>query len=435
MSPRTLLISPFFDAALPSGGVLYSVDVVREWLARGRSVTLLCGRRERRLADLQDYVDAGQLTILPIVDDEQIRFTHHPDPRTYAAARDAIRAVAPDVIHVHNTHGMLSAVEAAIDSPAPVVATALDFSLICLNFYLYDSTGSVCPGLQGTGCCQRCISRTMHGSPRWLEPVLPRWATRRIWPRFVRLDQIKAAPELHALMAHVRRGVDAIIAPSPIMHEKMTAATRGANVCVREILYGVAPEKVLRPDKMPSEILRLAYLGSAERIKGLHVLIAMLESLPAGLPFEIRAIGNDAVRAAIVQTSAHVRSYLRYHPPLFGRELAAEHARIDAVLVPSLWYENSPFVVLESLANGTPVIASDQPGISHLITPGVNGELVRPGDPAAWRNALLPLIERPGRVRRMQTAARLDRTTADFVDDVAELESELLPAERELVPA
>ncbi len=131
-----MLISPFFDTALPSGGVVYSVNVAREWLSRGRRIAVLCGQRERTLGPLQSYVDAGQLMLHPIVSDKQIRFSHHIHTDVADAAWAALQTLKPDVVHVHNFQGMLGAVQAAVDSEVPVILTALDFGLLCFNFCL-----------------------------------------------------------------------------------------------------------------------------------------------------------------------------------------------------------------------------------------------------------------------------------------------------------
>ena len=126
------------------------------------------------------------------------------------------------------------------------------------------------------------------------------------------------------------------------------------------------------------------------------------------------------------RATARARRYLRYHPPLFGQALAAEHARIDALLWPSICHENSPYAVLESLANGTPVIASDQAGVRHLIEPDRNGWLLEPGDPHVWAKTITAAAQSPETLRAMSPACRFDRTVADFVDDLERIETDLV---------
>lgn len=422
---RILLISPFFDAGLPSGGVLYSIDVAREWLRRGREVAVICGRRERSLGDLEVFAAAERLTIHPIAEPEQLRFTHHPDASVASSARRVIETFEPDVIHAHNLHGHLSAIDAAIASPAPVILTALDFGLLCFNFYLFDGTTAPCAGPESASRCAACVGRTIRGPAAWLGPLLPRPVTRRLWPRFVRLDQMKQAAVLHGHMRRILLGCDRIVAPSPIMAERLRAYGAREEQVI-ELVYGVQPDKIVRPPKHPSDRVRLAFMGNAGQVKGLTVLLEAVDRLPDGLPLEIRAYGGEEVEAAVENASPGARRYLSWHLPVFGHSLAEEQASIDAVLVPSLWHENAPFVVLESLANGTPVLASDQAGIRHLIEHEVNGLLIPAGDAGAWSEVLVDAAREPGRIRAMAARATFTRTTTDFIDDLESVEAELI---------
>lgn len=422
---RTLVISPFFDARLPSGGVLYSVQMARQWLHRGRIVDVICADGARSLADLQHFVDLGQLRLHPILPAERTRFSHHPDPALHRKTGELIRDLRPDVIHVHNIQGMMSAILAAVESPVPVILTALDFGLLCFNFCLYQGSADICDGPTSSARCARCLRRTIRGPAGWLGPVLPRSVTRRLWPRFVRLDQIKSAQELHGTMRTVLQSLDAIIALSPGLARRLQEYGAPADRVIH-LSQGVAPEQRVRPLKTPSEVLRLAYLGGIDPIKGLHVIVAAADRLPDDLPLLIEVFGGDTARMFLDEQSARARRYLRHHPPMFGRALAEEHSRIDALLVPSVVHENAPSAVLISLANGTPVIASDRPGISHLIRPEENGRLIEAGSPAAWFEALLRAANSPNEIHRMRDGARYDRTTADFSDDVEHLESRLI---------
>jgi glycosyltransferase involved in cell wall biosynthesis len=63
-------------------------------------------------------------------------------------------------------------------------------------------------------------------------------------------------------------------------------------------------------------------------------------------------------------------------------------ASVDAVIVPSLCYENSPTIIYESFAVGTPVIASRIGGIPTLIVEGENGYTFEPGNEASFLHAL-----------------------------------------------
>jgi glycosyltransferase involved in cell wall biosynthesis len=68
---------------------------------------------------------------------------------------------------------------------------------------------------------------------------------------------------------------------------------------------------------------------------------------------------------------------------------------LDLLVVPSLM-ETTPFVVLEAMAAGRPVVASRIYGIPEMIEEGESGFLVTPADPAGLADALLPLISNAG---------------------------------------
>lgn len=429
-SLRTLLISPFFDAELHSGGVQLSIDVVREMLQRGRTVGVICADRHRSLGDLQEYADGGQLQLYPLIDHESTRFSHHSNETLYSSARSVIAAFQPDVMHIHNTQGMFSAIFAAVDAHVPTVMTVLDCGLLCFNFVLYSGGDEICAGPTSPETCRRCINRTIRGPAKHLWPILPRPVTRKVWPRFVRLDQIKTAPMLHSLMERARASLDAFIVATPKLGDRLHAYGTPQER-IHRVLYGLRPSKIVRPVKAPSEILRFAYLGGTDRAKGAHVLTEASELLPDGLPLDIRMYGGRELADLLHNAPSRSKRYVSYQSPLSDDELAAEHARFDALLLPSIAHENTPLAALEALANGTPVIGANRPGIDHVIHSNGNGWLVEAGDSSAWARVLVHAVKHPAQLRRMAANAYFNRTLRDYLDDVEAVEAGVLSRRRD----
>jgi glycosyltransferase involved in cell wall biosynthesis len=71
-------------------------------------------------------------------------------------------------------------------------------------------------------------------------------------------------------------------------------------------------------------------------------------------------------------------------------------AHVDWVVVPSVWWENSPLVIQEAFQQGRPVICSDIGGMAEKVTDGVNGLHFGVGDPASLAEALRRAVETPG---------------------------------------
>ncbi len=78
-------------------------------------------------------------------------------------------------------------------------------------------------------------------------------------------------------------------------------------------------------------------------------------------------------------------------------------AGLDAVIVPSVWFENSPLTIQEAFIGGVPVITSNQGGMAELVRDGVDGLHFRLGDANDLRNKLVSLIEDPNQLNRLRS--------------------------------
>ena len=76
----------------------------------------------------------------------------------------------------------------------------------------------------------------------------------------------------------------------------------------------------------------------------------------------------------------------------------------EATVLPSAW-ENFPHSVVESLAVGTPVVASRTGGVAEVVTDGHNGLLLDPSDPDALSGALRRVVREPELVERLRGSA------------------------------
>jgi glycosyltransferase involved in cell wall biosynthesis len=85
----------------------------------------------------------------------------------------------------------------------------------------------------------------------------------------------------------------------------------------------------------------------------------------------------------------------------------------DVLVLASYAIENLPFAVLEAMAVGLPVVATDVGALAELVDDGVTGWLVPPRDTAALATALGRLVADPERARAMGRAGR-DRLDAEF---------------------
>ena len=94
-------------------------------------------------------------------------------------------------------------------------------------------------------------------------------------------------------------------------------------------------------------------------------------------------------------------------------------AEADVLVVPSIWYENSPLTVHEAYLAGLPVVASAHGGLSELVEHEVSGLTFRPASPASLRRAVLRLANDRGLLRKL--CRRLPRVKS-IEENASELE-------------
>jgi glycosyltransferase involved in cell wall biosynthesis len=177
------------------------------------------------------------------------------------------------------------------------------------------------------------------------------------------------------------------------------------------IPYLLYPEEAAIPK---SDVGYFAYIGRLSREKGLSTLLRAMRQLPQ---VRLLIVGDGRMRPALERMVAELQlSGVRFAGYLSGEALNRALAQARFTVVPSEWYENSPYSVLESLAMGKPVVASRIGGIPELIDEGKDGLLFTPGDEDELVSCLRRLWNDPEETRRMGLKGRrkvLERYTPE----------------------
>ncbi len=139
-----------------------------------------------------------------------------------------------------------------------------------------------------------------------------------------------------------------------------------------------------------------------EQQKGLPYLIDAVPLVP-GVSFAIAGDGPD--REALEKQA--VANGVGDRVIFLGRrdDVPALLAAADLFVLPSL-YEGLPLSIMEAMAAGTPVIASDIGGNNELVVSGTNGLLVPPRNPAALADAVTMLVANPSRAASLAAVAQ-----------------------------
>jgi glycosyltransferase involved in cell wall biosynthesis len=180
----------------------------------------------------------------------------------------------------------------------------------------------------------------------------------------------------------------------------------------------VKPGPAERPTTTP---VTVGYLGRFDAIKGVHDLARAIASLPANLPIRVELRGPSA-GAADRRVRDEVESLVRgdtrvaFAPAVTAAQTLDLLAGYDVLCCPSVCAEGGPTVAIEAHAVGTPVIGTRIGGLAELVTDGVNGRLVPPGDWRALASALADLARDPaGTVDRWRLALPTPPRTMDEI--------------------
>jgi glycosyltransferase involved in cell wall biosynthesis len=184
--------------------------------------------------------------------------------------------------------------------------------------------------------------------------------------------------------------------------------------CVDD-LDGAAPRRVPATD---ASTLTIGVVGRLAPQKGQReFLVAFATAFAADPSVRARIVGaalfgEDDYAAALGDLARDLGVADRVDLVGFVPDVAAELARLDVLVVPSIVPEGFGLTVVEGMAAGLPVIAPDAGGPAEIVTNGVDGVLVPAGDSAALASAMRRLAGDPSVRQRLGDAAR--QRAADF---------------------
>jgi GT2 family glycosyltransferase/glycosyltransferase involved in cell wall biosynthesis len=342
---------------------------------------------------------------------------------------------APDAAHIHHlTCLSTTIVQSLADRGIPRFVTLHDYWLMCHRGQRLDVNYRVCagPGAHGCGACvgaaggAGAMAFAGAGVIRFVERRLPADAARHFGRAARRIGSLvssrrEAADHERRRCEHMRAicgEVTHFFAPSRCMRDAFVA-------------FGVSPERItIAPygfdrealghvARMPSDRLRIGFLGSLMISKAPHVLLEAFGRLPAGVAtvnlFGAFADyhGDDSYRRQLDPLIAV--DGVRVHAAVPHERIAEALASIDVLVVPSVWPENSPLVIQEAFLAGIPVVASRIGGIPEVVDEGRNGLLFRAGDVDDLTRALRPLLQTPALLDRLRSGIPAVRTIEEDV--------------------
>lgn len=328
----------------------------------------------RTAYDLIDEHDPGDSRVrLRIINNpaSRDRYQHAEIDRAFAGLLDEFR---PDIVHInHVSHLSTSMLRAVKDRGLPLVFTLHDFWLMCPRGQFIQRTQSddghlypMCDGQEDRKCADRCYSIYYSGSDTQTQADSYRWTA---W--------------VGERMLHVRkmaRLVDRFIAPSRHLLDRFQLDFGLPAEKLVYLDYGFDHLRLRGRERSPSERFVFGYIGTHIPAKGIHLLLqafAQVEGEPLlriwGRP---RKPYTDSLKAMAQALPDGAHKRIEWLGEYENANIVAEvFNRVDAIVVPSIWVENSPLVIHEAQQARVPVITGDTGGMAEYVRHGVNGLL------------------------------------------------------------
>jgi glycosyltransferase involved in cell wall biosynthesis len=168
--------------------------------------------------------------------------------------------------------------------------------------------------------------------------------------------------------------------------------------------------------------MHFGYLGQVVPVKGVDILVRAFRQLS-----RVRRNARLTIYGSLEVQPDYARRLKRMaggDPDIHfvggyrHEDLAKILSGLDVVVVPSVWHENSPIVILEAFAAGRPVIGTDVGGIAEIVQEAVNGLLFGRGSVTDLARQLQRLLDEPELLARLQRNIPPARTTDEEMEQL-----------------
>jgi glycosyltransferase involved in cell wall biosynthesis len=352
-------------------------ELAKQFLAHGHKVLVLSTVQNKRFAG-SDLFEGVEIERMYAHSPERWRaFLSLSNPYVVRQVRKKLAEWKPDVVHAHNVHWHLSyhSLKAAAHGRIPVFLTAHDVML-----YHYGKAKNA--------------------------------ARISAW-ELLRSYRFRFNPIRNFIIRRYLRSVTGVIAVSEALQEALEAN----GIEVRGVIHnGIDVSKWKESKEAILDFKKryrlgqhvLLFAGRLSGLKGGAVILEMLQHISQSVPdVQLLVLGKKDAYAQRMLATAKEKNLLQrmvFTGWLHGEELHRAYHAASLVVVPSLYLDPFPTVVLEAMAAGQPVVATNLGGARELVVDGETGYIVNPLESAAVIEKLTELLHNPKKCQQFGAA-------------------------------
>ena len=316
---------------------------------------------------------------------------------------EVLESVRPHIVHIgHLNHLSTSLVHEAARRGIPVVYTLHDYWVMCPRGQFMqmfpegaenpDNLWAACDGQDDRKCAERCYARYFSGAPDEHAADVAYWTD---WVGR-RMRHVREMTEL----------VDRFIAPARYLHDRYRDAFGLPGAKLTYLDYGFDTGRLVDRRRDPGETFTFGYIGTHIPAKGIHDLIRAFGEVQGEARLRIwgrpRGQDTEALRAMARALPPELAGRIEWLPEYRNQEIVRDvFNRVDAIVVPSVWVENSPLVIHEAQQARVPVITAAAGGMGEYVQHEVNGLLFEHRSRAGLAAQMQRFVDDPALATRL----------------------------------
>lgn len=300
---------------------------------------------------------------------------------SYLAFKGQLDRHQPDIVHFHNTFPLLSpsVYSACHNKNIPVVQTLHNFRLVCPGALLFRD-GHICEECLTSGVAHSIRHGCYRNSSLATAAVVTMLVTNQLTGGFQKVSRFIALTEFAAGKIRTAR-----IPPQKIV---------------------VKPNFLMDPPDPNYEVGNyVLYVGRLSSEKGLETLLQSL--IPLGGKVRLKIAGGGPEGPELEAFCRQNNIPVEFLGFLDKPSLLSQMKGAAFIVIPSLWYEGFPMVLLEAYACGKSILASRIGSLDELVTDNVTGKKFEPGDVPNLTATINTMFEDRAALEQMGRAARV----------------------------
>jgi glycosyltransferase involved in cell wall biosynthesis len=290
---------------------------------------------------------------------------------------ELLMELKPDIVHFgHLNYLSTNLVKITKSLNLPVIFTLHDFWLYCPRGQLINRRDeSLCYDIDYNKCVD-CLDEYL---------ALEKDAINKIKQRREHIQK--------QVISHV----DCFISPSKFLQNKMIElGVPKEKTCYLD--YGFNFEFLKGFKKKKSETIRFGYIGRIIPTKGIQLLIQAFNKIKNNNS-ELRIYGSTSHLSYLEEMATNPN--IHFLGGYDNWKIADVLAEIDVLIVPSIWFENSPLVIHEAAMAKIPIITTDLGGMAEYVKDNINGLLFKRNDVNDLVSKIKQFIDNPNLIEKL----------------------------------